>query len=446
MVAGHRARLPRSGGGGSRAEVARRRVDVGHGRDRLSCAPRPRTRPGPAAPTASCRSGTSGSARTPTSTTRPRSSRRAPSPTSSPTPSTRAAPHTRFNTAGITMADFANSFSRFDNYVDTSDFDLTYLMNLWYGYRDLLPADVRAATEAHFKSFKYWYTDPQPAGVVDQRYYWSENHRLLYHADEYLAGQAFPNDVFSSDGHTGAWHRDRANGFIDKWLTEKAKYGFTEWHSDVYYQKTFDALHHVRRVGERPGAQPARVDGARPAALRHRAPHPEGQRRRDPRPLVHEGQERRDRPGHLQPVEAALRRHQPRLQLHRRPRRHPHGPGPPVPDARGDPAGRAVEAHDRRPGAHGRAARPGRAGRPDPDRLDGHSFNDPAEVQFWWEKGAQTAWQTVPLTVDTLDAYRAVGLGLLQAVQAARRPHRRRPRRAAQTSRSRSRRCSASGC
>src|SRR4029079_18776219 len=56
------------------------------------------------------------------------------------------------------------------------------------------------------------------------------------------AGQAFPNDIFSSDGHTGAWHRDRANGFIDKWLTEKAKYGFTEWHSDVYYQKTFDAL------------------------------------------------------------------------------------------------------------------------------------------------------------------------------------------------------------
>src|SRR4029079_14065925 len=147
-----------------------------------------------------------------------------------------------FDTAGITMGDFANTFSRFDNYVDPSDFDLTYLMNFWYGYRDLLPADVRAATEAHFKSFKYWYTDPQPVGVIDQRYYWSENHRLPYHADEYLAGQAFPNDVFSSDGNTGAWHMNRAHGFIDKWLTEKARYGFTEWHSDVYYQKTFDAL------------------------------------------------------------------------------------------------------------------------------------------------------------------------------------------------------------
>ena len=150
--------------------------------------------------------------------------------------------HTPFNTAGITLADYANSFERMDDFVDTADFDLTYMMNLWYGYRDLLPADVRTAMEQHMRSFKYWFTDPQPAGTIDQRYYWSENHRLLFHADEYLAGQAFPNDVFGSDGNTGAWHQARARGFIDEWLTEKARFGFTEWHSDVYYQKTADAL------------------------------------------------------------------------------------------------------------------------------------------------------------------------------------------------------------
>ncbi len=147
-----------------------------------------------------------------------------------------------FNTAGITMADFQPAFDRMDDFSDTADFNLTYLMNLWYGYRDLLPADVRQATEDHFKSFKYWFTDPQPTGTVDQRYYWSENHRLLFHADEYLAGQAFPDDVFSSDGNTGAWHKQRARGFIADWLDEKVRYGFTEWHSDVYYQKTLDAL------------------------------------------------------------------------------------------------------------------------------------------------------------------------------------------------------------
>ena len=179
-----------------------------------------------------------------------------------------------FNTAGITLADYANSFQRMDNFVDTADFDLTYMMNLWYGYRDLLPADVRAAMEAHMRSFKYWFTDPQPAGTIDQRYYWSENHRLLFHADEYLAGQAFPNDVFGSDGNTGAWHKERARGFIDEWLTEKARFGFTEWHSDVYYQKTADALLTIVEWVDDPALVAARVDGARPAALRHRAQHP----------------------------------------------------------------------------------------------------------------------------------------------------------------------------
>jgi hypothetical protein len=38
--------------------------------------------------------------------------------------------------------------------------------------------------------------------------------------------------------------------------------------------------------------------------------------------------------------------------------------------------------------------------------IDGHSFSDPAEVAFWWEKGAHTAWQIIALTLDTLDRHR----------------------------------------
>ena len=40
-----------------------------------------------------------------------------------------------------------------------------------------------------------------------------------------------------------------------------------------------------------------------------------------------------------------------------------------------------------------------------PTGILGHSFSDPEEVEFWWERGAQTSWQTVPLTLDTLDQY-----------------------------------------
>ena len=309
-----------------------------------------------------------------------------------------------FNTAGITMADYANSFSRMDTFVDTADFDLTYIMNLWYGYRDLLPADVRAGIESHMRSFKYWFTDTQPAGTVDQRYYWSENHRLLFHVDEYLAGQAFPNDTFGSDGNTGAWHKERARGFIDRWLTEKARFGFTEWHSDVYYQKTFDALITVVEWVDDPmlaqratmvldlllfdmamkiqkgnfGATHGRsymkdksqaVDqdvfnmvkllwddttlgyssaGDPGATLLARA-----QKYRVPAVILRVGQSKHttiDQEHMGVPLDAAA------------------------------PVDRTQTG------------------------LLGHSFSDPAEVEFWWERGAHTAWQIVPLTLDTLDS------------------------------------------
>ena len=310
-----------------------------------------------------------------------------------------------FDTAGITMADFANSFSRFDNYVDTSDFDLTYLMNLWYGYRDLLPSDVRAATEAHFKSFKYWFTDPQPAGVVDQRYYWSENHQLLYHADEYLAGQAFPTDTFSSDGNTGAWHEERARGFIADWLDQKVKFGFTEWHSDVYYQKTLDALLTVVEWVDDPVlARRAsmvldlllfdialNIQKGNFGATHGRSYMKDKSVATDEdvfnlsKLLFDDTSLGYTSTGDAGAVLLA-RAHKYRLPaviLRVAQSRHT--------TVDQEHMGVALDASA--------PVDPTQTG------VDGYSFSDPANVAFWWERGAQTAWQTVPLTLDTLDKY-----------------------------------------
>jgi hypothetical protein len=313
--------------------------------------------------------------------------------------------HTPFDTEGITLADYAASFQRMDDFVDTADFDLTYMMNLWYGYRDLLPADVREAMERQMRSFKYWFTDPQPAGVVDQRYYWSENHRLLFHADEYLAGQAFPNDVFGSDGNTGAWHKERARAFIDEWLTEKARFGFTEWHSDVYYQKTavalltivewvddaalsqraamildllfFDLALHLQRGNF--GATHGRSymkdksvatdeDTFNMAKLLFDDTKLRYTSTGDPGATLLARAQRYRLPAVI--LRVASSKHTTVDQEHMG---VPLDPSLPV-----DPAA---------------------------DGLLGYSFTDPDNVAFWWEKGAQTAWQTVPLTLDTLDRY-----------------------------------------
>ena len=97
-----------------------------------------------------------------------------------------------FDAERVNAADFAPAFEKIDTFADTADFDLLYLTNLWYGYRRVLPDDVRTAIEDRMHSFKYWFTEPTPAGEVDDRYYWSENHRIIFYADEFLAGQAFP--------------------------------------------------------------------------------------------------------------------------------------------------------------------------------------------------------------------------------------------------------------
>lgn len=133
---------------------------------------------------------------------------------------------------------------------DTSDFDLLYLMNLVYAFsgHPVAPQSLWDAADEAMLNFKYWYTDPTPerefAGepVIDSMWYWTENHVLIFRVNEYLAGQRHPDTIFSVTGMTGAWHRERAREAIFEWLDERARYGFTEWHSDVYYQKDITPL------------------------------------------------------------------------------------------------------------------------------------------------------------------------------------------------------------
>ena len=134
-------------------------------------------------------------------------------------------------------------FDKFFALRDTSDFDMMYLLNLLYADRGHPVASeaLWQKAEAAILDFKYWSTDPTPERIVngqpviDNMWYWSENHILIFRTCEFLAGQRFPNEVFSVSGLTGAQHRERARVEILTWLEERARWGFTEWHSNVYY-------------------------------------------------------------------------------------------------------------------------------------------------------------------------------------------------------------------
>ena len=71
----------------------------------------------------------------------------------------------RFDASVVGADDFAAVFAKIDAYQDTSDFDMMRLMALWYGYGRRLQPDLRDAIEARFTGFRYWYTDPLPAGL-----------------------------------------------------------------------------------------------------------------------------------------------------------------------------------------------------------------------------------------------------------------------------------------
>lgn len=135
-------------------------------------------------------------------------------------------------------------FTKLSTFEDTSDFDALYLLNALLGYRGhpAVAPELWQKTEDALLAFKFWYTQPTPPGIVDDMWYWSENHQIIFHTVEYLLGQTFPDRTFTTTGMTGAEHREHARARIVAWLEHKARLGFDEWHSNVYYQKDVTPL------------------------------------------------------------------------------------------------------------------------------------------------------------------------------------------------------------
>ena len=135
-------------------------------------------------------------------------------------------------------------FTKLSTFEDTSDFDALYLMNALLGYRGhpAVAPELWQKTEDALLGFKFWYQQPTPPGIIDDMWYWSENHQIIFHTLEYLAGQTWPDRVFTTTGMTGTEHRAHARAKIVRWLEHKARFGFDEWHSNVYYQKDVTPL------------------------------------------------------------------------------------------------------------------------------------------------------------------------------------------------------------
>ncbi len=166
----------------------------------------------------------------------------------------------------VTVEAFADQFERIDQWLDTRDFDLMYLLwllELGAGDTDTtrLAPEVTDAIEQRLVDNRYRYDDPLPDDRLDNLWFWSENHIIINLTLEYLAGSRLADRTFTVTGITGAEHAARARGDILKWIRERLELGFFEWHSNVYMLKNITPLTMLTELADDPEVSAAATIG-----------------------------------------------------------------------------------------------------------------------------------------------------------------------------------------
>lgn len=131
----------------------------------------------------------------------------------------------------VTADDLASALHRVLTRGDCADFEVVALLFAW----QWIPAEnwdagLRETVREALIGMKYWITQPG----LDAMCYFTENHQLVWHVAEALAGEAFDEDVFPVDGRLGAQHAKDGRARAAAWITRKLQGGFSEFDSNAY--------------------------------------------------------------------------------------------------------------------------------------------------------------------------------------------------------------------
>ncbi|MXZ19699.1 MAG: hypothetical protein F4Y84_03655 [Caldilineaceae bacterium SB0665_bin_25] len=131
---------------------------------------------------------------------------------------------------------------------DCSDFDLVGLLGMAGRYieEEGFPQSLVEPLQNCFQGFRYWMDQPG----ADAMCFWSENHQILFHTCEILAGQLLPDELFTNAGLTGSEHRAKGEERALSWLRKRAAGGFREWDSNTYFEEDVLALSHLVDLAE----------------------------------------------------------------------------------------------------------------------------------------------------------------------------------------------------
>lgn len=136
---------------------------------------------------------------------------------------------------------------------DCADFVIQGLLRLlcWEREQQRLSPDIVARMKDTILGFKYWVDEPGDTVM----FMGSENHRLLFHVAEWLAGWLFPLDEFSNSHQNGLFHYQKAYVYITEWLRQRGRFGFDEWHSNSYFPVCIAPLLNVYDFATHEGQQ-----------------------------------------------------------------------------------------------------------------------------------------------------------------------------------------------
>ena len=97
--------------------------------------------------------------------------------------------------------------------------------------RDELRAlQKREELELAMCGFRYWIDEPGD----DVMWFFSENHALLFHCCQYLAGSWLPHRTFTGSGKTGREVSARGEELLREWFEGFFEEFITEWNSNAY--------------------------------------------------------------------------------------------------------------------------------------------------------------------------------------------------------------------
>ncbi len=115
---------------------------------------------------------------------------------------------------------------------DCSDFYISYFpfMIKHFGTSGMIRQETLRAMEECLLSFRYWHDEPGD----DAMWFWSENHALMFHVSELIAGEMFPDRIFTNSGMTGREKQEKAISMLRPWFETFFREGFTEWNSPPY--------------------------------------------------------------------------------------------------------------------------------------------------------------------------------------------------------------------